>query len=346
MSLSLAPPPGPSASSPSAGTVSAQHRLPGDGRVAAIVPVYRGAYLADALRSVFAQTRRPDEVLVIDDGSPDQDALSAAIAPYGSQIRLIRQPNLGAAAARNRGIEATTAEFVALLDADDEWFPDFLATQLATLQAQPDLDLVYSDGLVTGQTGLSGQRFMQSCPSRGDVTLEGLLAQRCTVLLSAVVARRHAIVRADGFDVALRRGQDFDLWLRMARLGARIAFTERALVLRRVHDSNLSGTQANEQERPLRVLEKALRTMALSPRERRVATRRITYLRGTLAREQAKELLMEGDFVGARRALRAARRGSWSWKVDLVLLGLRVAPTVVQRLYLRRRAGTEMVAQR
>ena len=85
-------------------------------RVAAIVPVYRAGFLADALRSIMSQTRVPDEVIVVDDGSPDRAEVARAIEPFGDRITVIRQPNLGAAAARNRGLRATTAEFVALLD--------------------------------------------------------------------------------------------------------------------------------------------------------------------------------------------------------------------------------------
>jgi glycosyltransferase involved in cell wall biosynthesis len=309
------------------------------GRVAAVIPVFRAGFLADALRSVMRQTRPPDEVIVVDDGSPDREAIAAAVASFGNRVRLIEQPNQGAAAARNRGMAATTAEYVALLDADDEWYPAFLQEQLATLNAHPEIDLIYSDGLITGQTGLAGQRFMQSCPSVGPVTLEALLAQRCTVLLSGVVMRRRAALAVGGFDLAIRRGQDFDLWLRMAHQGSQLAYTSQVLVLRRIHDENLSGTSVNEQERPLRVLEKALETMQLSPQQRHIAQQRIRHLRFTLARESGKESLLKGDFVQARREFIRARHNAFSWKISAALLGLRIAPHLMRRLYLMRAAA-------
>jgi len=308
-------------------------------RVAAVIPVFRAGFLAEALRSVFEQRRQPDEVFVIDDGSPDQDDLARAIEPYRDRISLIHQPNQGAAAARNRGIEASTADYVALLDADDVWLPNFLEEQLALLTAQPAVDLVYSDGIVTGSTRLAGQRFMVSCPSHGDVTLEALLAQHCTVLLSAVVARRTALLDAGLFDLAIKRGQDFDLWLRMVNRGAQVTYQRKVLVIRRVHDDNLSGTALNEQERPLRVLEKTLRTMPLSERERAVAERRVRYLRGALAREYGKELLRREDYPGARREFARACRNNFSWKLHAALVGLRIAPQLLRRLYLRRTGG-------
>ena len=301
-------------------------------RVAAILPVYGAAYLADALRSVINQSYPASEIIVVDDGSPDRAHIEGTVRPYGARVTLIQQPNLGAAAARNRGIAATDAEFVALLDADDVWLPDFLREQMAMFAADPTLDLTYSDGLITGETLLAGQTFMASCPSKGPVTLETLLAQRNTVLLSAVVARRHALLAVGGFDVAIRRGQDFDLWLRMAANGARLGYQRKVLIQRRLHDANLSGTAIDEQERPLRVLEKAVRTMSLSPREREVATRRIEELRAMLAREQGKEFLRVGQFEAARQALLHAS----GWKVRLALLALHLAPNLLRRLYLTR----------
>src|SRR5687768_12996577 len=86
-------------------------------RVAAVIPVFGGGYLTQALQSVLRQTRLPDEIIVVDDGSPDRAEVVTTVASFGDRVRLIEQSNLGAAAARNRGMAATDAEFVALLDA-------------------------------------------------------------------------------------------------------------------------------------------------------------------------------------------------------------------------------------
>jgi glycosyltransferase involved in cell wall biosynthesis len=310
-----------------------------DTRIAVIIPVYHAHFLAQALQSVFAQTCQADEVIIIDDGSPEKDALRMAVAPYTDRVLLVEQSNQGAAAARNRGLDMATAPLVGLLDADDQWLPDFLAEQRALLLSEPDLDLVYCDGLVTGNTGLAGQRFMKSCPSEGPVTLESLLAQRCTVLLSGVLARRSALIRAGGFDLSIRRGQDFDLWLRMAHDRARMTYQQKVLVLRRIHEDNLSGSAVNEQERPLRILEKTLRTMSLTPRERDVAEHRVRELDAALAREHGKEFLRQGQFAAAKREFARARHGISSWKLTMASLGLHLAPALLRRLYLSRFNG-------
>src|SRR3712207_9565242 len=104
-----------------------------------------------------------------------------------------------------------------------------------------------------------------------------------------------------------RRGQDFDLWLRLVARGARVSYQQRVLALRRLHGDNLSGTRLNELERALHVFGKAIRTLPLSTREREVAQRRVRELEGDIAREHGKEQLAAGNFVGARRSLDQAR---------------------------------------
>lgn len=310
-----------------------------NGRVAVIVPVYRATFLAEALDSVFTQSVQPDEVIVVDDGSPDQLELMSCVDRYAARVTLLRQDNMGAGAARNLGLRATSAEFIGLLDADDCWLPDFLAQQLAALKSTPDLDLIYTDGRFIGQSLLAGRTFMSTCPSVDTVTLERLLSQECTVLLSTVVARRAAIVAVGGFDETLRRGQDFDLWLRMARNGATMRSRRVVMAHRRVHDDNLSGNAINEVERPLRVFEKTLATMPLTARERDIAERRVRVLTAALARERGKELLRRGDFPAARQAFDEARSGLMAWKLHAAAIGLRIAPHLVRRLYLSRAAS-------
>ena len=96
--------------------------------VSVIIPAFRASRdIAEALTSVFAQTFADFEVVLVDDGSPDAAELETAIAPFRSRIHFITQPNQGAGAARNTAIRASTGRFLAFLDADDRWLPDFLA---------------------------------------------------------------------------------------------------------------------------------------------------------------------------------------------------------------------------
>src|SRR5262249_9552990 len=128
-------------------------RLMPTATVSVIIPAYRAARtIGRAIDNVLSQTRPPDEVLVIDDGSPHD--LAAALKAYGGRGVLVRKPNGGAASARNLGIEASWGDLIAFLDADDYWAADKLEWQLAALARHPEAHL------------LAGGYFEQS-PGRG-----------------------------------------------------------------------------------------------------------------------------------------------------------------------------------
>jgi len=306
--------------------------------VSVIIPAYRASGdIADALASVFAQTFTSFEVIVINDGSPDTAELEVALDPFRGRIRYIVQPNRGAGAARNAGIRAASAQYVALLDADDLWHPEFLRRQVSVLEQNPDCGLVYCDLLISGDSVLAGRRFMATAPSRGAVTLHSLISQECNIALSTVVARRDAIVETGLFDEGLRRGQDFDLWLRLALRGVGMCYQERVLAERRVRASGLSGDSLAEIQRALLVLDRFGRAHALGRDARAVLRFRMMALIDLLEIEQAKQRIVEGNFAAARYHLTVARQRPW--KLRLALLALQVAPRLLRAAYLRMRTS-------
>ena len=220
--------------------------------IAVVIPVYRAHYLAECLASVFAQTLRPTQIIVVDDGSPDREVIDDAVTPYRHRLTLLRQENLGAGAARNRGVQHASTDLVAFLDADDLWCPHLLESQVRLLAQQDGPVLVYANGRLIGDGPLRGMLFMDTAPSTGEPTVDALLSQRCTVLTSSVVVQRTALIAAGLFDEALRRGQDFDMWLRVAAAGGRLSYTTEPLVYRRIHDMNLSGDRLKELSAPPR----------------------------------------------------------------------------------------------
>lgn len=305
-----------------------------DARIAVIIPVYRAHYLAECLASVVAQTRRADEIIVVDDGSPDGEVVQRAVRQFGDRVTLLRQENLGAGAARNRGILSTDAELIAFLDADDVWAQPFLEKQVARLTASPELTLVYANAQLIGDGPLRGLLFMDRAPSCGAVTVEALLSQRCTVITSSVVARRQAIVDAGLFDESLRRGQDFDMWVRLAAGGARIAFTTEPLLYRRIHANNLSGDRIAELQRAASVLAKLATKLALDPAESRLLADRVRALEAEIDVERGKRSLTDGDIPEAREQFRRAARAHAGWKTRLVSLALQVAPQLTRQAWL------------
>jgi hypothetical protein len=101
--------------------------------------------------------------------------------------------------------------------------------------------MVYADARMTGDTPFAGRTFMDTTPSVGPVTFRSLLSQQCTVLTSSVVARRDILEAAGRFDASLRRGQDFDLWIRLAHRGCRIALTTRSRSTHTMESGVVSG---------------------------------------------------------------------------------------------------------
>ena len=122
------------------------------GLVSVCIPTYNRAYILGAtLDSVLAQTYRPLEVIVVDDGSTD--GTEALVARYGDRVRYIRQANAGLAAARNSGLKAARGEFIALQDSDDQWMPWKVAAQVALMRRVPELSLVWTDMTAVDPSG-------------------------------------------------------------------------------------------------------------------------------------------------------------------------------------------------
>jgi len=304
--------------------------------VSVIIPAYNAAkYIGEALNSVFEQTFRCHESIVINDGSPDTVELERELQGYRANIRYIKQANRGAAAARNAGLLSARGEYVAFLDADDRWLPNFLEEQIEFLRLN-DADFVFSDALLCGETPLAGRTFMELEPPRSAVTPESLLAVDVAVLTSAVLARKQPILEVGLFDETIKRGHDFELWFRLAKAGIRFAYNPKVLAEYRVVASGLSGNALSQLCRTLSVLEAVKAKGTLTQSEEAALNLNMQRTRGALALESGKEKLLGGDFEGALQSLEEARRYWPSLKLRVVSLGVRIAPETVRRLCQRR----------
>ena len=309
--------------------------------VSVIIPAYNvSKYIGEALNSVFDQTFTSHESIVINDGSADTEELERVLEPHAARVRYIKQENRGAAAARNTGLRCAKGEFVAFLDADDTWSPDFLEQQIEFLKSR-NADVVYADALLFGDSSLAGRTFMEHQPSRGEVTPESLLAVEVTVLTSAVLARKDAVFAVGLFDEGIKRGHDFDLWLRLAKNGARFAYQEKVLAQHRIVESGLSGNMMSQLERTLSVLETIKTRGKLTPSEDAAFRINLNRTLAELALENGKEKLLNRDFDGALQHFKEAKNIRHSWKLVLVCFGLRVAPGMVRRIYSRRNGASK-----
>jgi len=184
-------------------------------RISVVIPSYdAAAFVGEAVRSVLAQTRPADEVIVVDDGSTDDTA--ARLDEFGPPVRVIRQANAGVSAARNRGVREATGGLIAFLDADDVWHPRKLELQMPTLLANPGLGLLGTRTFVwPGAVPAFSEPPVMACP----VALTDLVV-RNAFTASSVVARAEVLRRAGEFDVRQQGTEDHDLWLRVAQLAA------------------------------------------------------------------------------------------------------------------------------
>ena len=296
------------------------------------MPAYNTAgYIANAVASVFAQTYRHYEVIVVNDGSPDTEALERALAPYRSRITYLVQENRGLAAARNAAIQVARGRYIALLDSDDAWEPDYLASQIAILEGDPTVAAVYPDALIVGDHPHSGRTYMEVCPSRGEPTFRRVLTQECHVFVSLLV-RRDALVQAGLFDPSLRSVEDFDLWLRLLARGERMVYNPRVLVRFLKRRNSLSADPVWMAEHVLTVLDKA-RALNLSPEDRRALDDRRDYFRAHLDLARGKRAFFRLDIEGALAQIEHANMFFKSRKLRLVCALIRRFPGFMLRAY-------------
>ena len=186
--------------------------------VSVIIPAYRAvATIGRALDSIAAQTVKPAEVIVVDDGS-DDGTYEAAMAKSGLfgdlGFKVIKQDNAGAGAARNRALKEATQKYVAFLDADDEWLPQKLDRSFEHLEAGSLVLVAHNAWLMADGTETlldCARRFREHPDPFVGLYRKGYIAT------STVVADRQAVLEAGGFDEGLPNGQDFVLWLCLLR---------------------------------------------------------------------------------------------------------------------------------
>lgn len=245
--------------------------------VSIIVPAYnRETLIVDTLESVHAQTYRPLEVLVVDDGSRDGTAAVASswISGRGTtEVRLVSLgANAGKSAAVNRGIAESRGAYVAVVDSDDLLEPEAVLRQVSFLEKHPECGMVFSparllqnDGSIDGVGG--GSEWNREIDDF--VREAGELHTRVnTIVSSSVLLRRSVLDRTGGLDQALRYTHDWDLWIRVAA-ESRIGFLPTPLVRYRVDSPGSSS--ANRIGTFLEVLQILRRFPA---RDRRMSLRR------------------------------------------------------------------------
>ncbi len=228
-------------------------------KISVIVPAYNvRAYISEALDSLTQQTWADFEVLIVNDGSTDDTAEIAHLyCQRDPRFHLLSKSNGGLASARNWGIQHARGEFIALLDADDRYHPQKLASHVQILEHHPDIAIVYSASKVIRDDGRPTWLTLSGRPVHQDP----LLAMLCKNFIghgSNAVFRREVFIQVGGFDETLRSCEDLDFWLKVAAQGYRFYLCPQTLCDYRVRPSGLSFNVGQMQECGERVLQGAL----------------------------------------------------------------------------------------
>jgi glycosyltransferase involved in cell wall biosynthesis len=198
--------------------------------ISVIIPVFNGAsFIEEAIESVLRQSRKVDEILVVDDGSTDGTV--RIVERHADKVKLLPQAHAGPAAARNRGIRFAFGEHIALLDADDIMLPDRIGLQAARLDDNPEIDIILGNQILFRQG---------ETPSEVAASADIRSRTRPGFLPSAALIRRSTFETHGAFPEDQQIG-DFLQWLKKAQqAGCRYSVLDVPVVLRRVHQSSLS----------------------------------------------------------------------------------------------------------
>jgi len=295
------------------------------------VPAYGVAdLLGEALASLQRQSFTDWEAIVVDDGAPDDVAGTVARFAGDPRIRLLATDNQGVAVARSRAIATAQAPILALLDGDDLYEPEYLATMVAAIGEDAGIGFVCCDAVLFGHVVREGQAFSERTRQVPPVTLARVLAREFNVFTAATM-RRAAFEAAGGYDPDLRTAEDFDLWIRILEAGWTARYVPRRLARYRRRAGSLSAGIAAMLPMVAQVYAKAEARLA-GRAEAAIATRMRGEIELTIAWETGDAMIRDGRVREGLALLRESgvARRSRRWWIAMPLL--RAVPSLAQPL--------------
>jgi len=283
---------------------------PATPQVSVIIPTYRHSqYVVRTIKSVLEQAFSDYEIIVVNDGSPDQTRKVLEPFVENRTIRYYEQPNRGQAAARNEGVRHAKGEFIAFLDDDDFWPPDKLLWQVRFLEHHPEVGIVGGTYLAVDEADLP----VEPGDFHPSITFESLFARNPFLSPGQTLMRSALLADIGGLNPAIWGADDWDLWFRALKHSAVVMVDQLALYYR-VHHANSSNQSARLLKACCDTIEIHLRDV---PKAQRAKLRGISYstiYRGFGSRvvNEAKAVMRKGRVIkslGALRSLRPLSRG-------------------------------------
>lgn len=216
--------------------------------ISVIIPVYnREKYIAEAIESVLAQTYKPLEIIVINDGSTDNSA--EIIKNFGSKIKYFDQVNSGLANTLNKGINLTNGEFIAFLDSDDLWVKNKLSLQMAIFANNPDVDIVFA----------YVQQFI-SPELEDEIKHKIYISQEIIKGYSkgTMLAKKEVFSQIGLFDTTLKLGDFIDWYFKASEQGIKNLICPEILLKRRIHDNNMGIIQKKYRSDYVKIIKASL----------------------------------------------------------------------------------------
>ena len=259
--------------------------------IAVIIPTFdRQHFLGRAIDSVLSQTRPAHEVIVIDDGSTD------GTVPWLKKeyptVKLIEQTNQGVSAARNAGIQQAQSEWIALLDSDDEWFPEKLERQVKELQKYPEILFCHTDEIWI-------RKGVRVNPMKKHQKFGGMIFSKCLDICrispSSALFSRTLLDDVGWFDETLPICEDYDLWLRITAKFPVLFINDPLIIKYGGHIDQLSRLVDGIEQYRITALEKILKGPNLTKTDRSAAVQMLIkklniYLTGLKKRGKARQV--------------------------------------------------------
>ncbi len=269
--------------------------IPNDSISVVITTYNRLGLVGRAVQSVLNQSRQPDEIILVDDGSTD--STEKVIPQTFPSIQYIQQKNRGISQARNRGISRSSGDWIAFLDSDDEWLPDKLKKQSNALKKKPEYRICYTNEIWI-------RRGVRVNPKKIHQKFSGDIFNKCLPLCiispSSVMIHRSLFDEYGGFDPSLPVCEDYDLWLRLCAFLPVLYVKEQLIIKYGGHPDQLSQKYWGMDRYRIAALEKIIKNSRLDDQKRMAATEMLLnkiniYLTGARKHQKENDVLLYGQ---------------------------------------------------